>query len=138
MSEGGAVGLIVLVIALIAVGCLAGCPAYNVYTSEMKGKAAYAEAQQNRNITVLEAQADLDAAKLSNQAEIERAKGVAEANKIIGDSLAGKDEYLRYLWITGLKENQADIIYVPTEAGLPILEAGRAAPKVRLGFQGAN
>ena len=58
-----------------------------------------------------------------------RAKGVAAANKIIGDSLHGNEAYLRYLWIDGLREHGkgAAVIYVPTEAGLPILEAGRGA-----------
>ena len=40
------------------------------------------------------------------QAEIERAKGVAEANRIIGDSLKGNESYLRYLWISGLKDGR--------------------------------
>ena len=60
-------------------------------------------------------------------AEVERAKGVAEANKIIGESLNGNDAYLRYLWIERLGQNGQDVIYIPTEAGLPILEAGRRA-----------
>jgi hypothetical protein len=51
---------------------------------------------------------------------------VAQANKIIGDSLKDNEAYLRYLWIQNL-ENSKDrtIVYVPTEANLPILEAGR-------------
>lgn len=60
------------------------------------------------------------------EAEIERAKGVAEANRIIGESLKGNEAYLRYLWIQGLQEGSTpQVVYVPTEAGLPILEAGR-------------
>lgn len=105
---------------------LAGCPHYSVWQNEMSGKAEYARAEQNRRIAVTEAQAKLDAAKLTNQAEIERAKGLAEANKLIGDSLKGNEAYLRYLWIDSIKSNNANIIYVPTEAGLPILEAGRS------------
>lgn len=55
---------------------------------------------------------------------------MAEANKIIGGSLAGNDAYLRYLWITTL-DNTADktVVYVPTEAGLPILESQRLVEK---------
>ena len=61
------------------------------------------------------------------EAEVARAKGVAEANKIIGESLHNNEAYLRYLWINGLSEhgNAPTVVYVPTEAGLPILEAGR-------------
>lgn len=120
-------GVLILIIfgAMVLFGGLVGCPHYNVYLNEMNGKAEYAKAEQNRRIAVTEAQARLDAAKLTNLAEIERAKGLAEANRLIGDSLKGNEAYLRYLWIDGIKSNNANVIYVPTEAGLPILEAGR-------------
>ena len=57
--------------------------------------------------------------------EVERAKGVAEANRIVADGLGGPEGYLRYLYIEHLAQSQGQIIYVPTEGGLPILEAGR-------------
>ena len=107
---------------------LAGCPLYRVYDREMTGRAELAQAQSNRQIRTLEAQAQLESAKHLAQAEIERAKGVAEANRIIGESLKGNEDYLRYLWIHNLETAQASgsqIIYVPTEANLPILEATR-------------
>ncbi|MEL6113544.1 MAG: membrane protease subunit, partial [Pseudomonadota bacterium] len=69
----------------------------------------------------------LEAAKFYAEAEIERAKGVAEANRIVAEGLGGPDGYLRYLWINKLGENQQDVIYIPTEAGIPLLEAGRSA-----------
>ena len=71
----------------------------------------------------------MESAELLAQAEITRAKGVAQANKIIGDSLKENEAYLRYLWINGLESNNPTVIYVPTEAGLPILEAGRRGGK---------
>ncbi len=83
-----------------------------------------AEAEQDRQIKVREAQAKLDAAKFEADSEIERARGVAEANKIIGESLKNNEAYLRYLWVQGLNDNSGEVIYVPTEANLPILEAG--------------
>ena len=67
----------------------------------------------------------MESAKLLAQAEVERAKGVAEANRIIGDSLKGNESYLRYRWIEGLQTNQMQVIYVPTEANLPLLESQR-------------
>ena len=72
-----------------------------------------------------------ESAKMLGEAEVERARGVAEANKIIGESLHNNEAYLRYLWINGLKDNghAPQVIYVPTEAGLPILEAGRTNGK---------
>ena len=102
-------------------------PVYGVWQRELAGKAELAQAEYSRRIAVAEAQAKKDSAKLLAEAEVERAQGVAKANKIIGDSLKGNEAYLRYLWIDGLKESskQGEVIYVPTEAGLPILEAGR-------------
>lgn len=131
MSEGGfgfgfgaALSLAVVV---IGGGAMYGCPSYSVYQAEMDGKATLARANQNREVQVREAQAHEDAAKHLANAEVERAKGVAQANKIIGDSLNGNEAYLRYLWIDGLKQHSAgaSVIYVPTEAGLPLLEAGK-------------
>lgn len=121
----------VVVLAILVAIVMVGFPTYNVYSKQMKGKAAYEEAVQNRRIRVLEAQAALDAAKLTAQAEIERAKGTNEANRIMSVSLGGPDNYLRWAYIHMLEETagQGDrqIIYLPTEAGMPILEAGRRA-----------
>jgi len=119
---------------LIAISVLmAGCPVYDVWSQEMKGKAELARAESNRQISVFEAQAKKDSAKLLADAEIERAKGVAEANKIIGISLKGNEEYLRYLWIDTLHHNENNkIIYIPTVAGLPILEANRIKEKNKI------
>ena len=82
----------------------------------------------SKQVQVRDAQGKLDAAKLLAQVEVERAKGVASANKIIGDSLKDNEAYLRYLWITDMTNNKApSVIYVPTEANIPILEAGRSS-----------
>ena len=71
-------------------GGIASCayvkPKWNVWSAQMQGEAEYAQAEQNRRITVLEAEAKLEAAKSLAAAEIERAKGVAQANEIIGKS----------------------------------------------------
>jgi regulator of protease activity HflC (stomatin/prohibitin superfamily) len=83
------------------------------------------EAEWDRQVAVEEAKAKLDSAKFHADAEIERAKGVAEANEIIGTSLKGNEVYLRYLWINGLQDGSSEVIYIPTEANLPILEATR-------------
>lgn len=109
-------------------GVLYGCPQYNVYNQRLTGEAELARAESNRKIAVAEAEAKKESAKQLAEAEIIRAEGVAKANTIIGDSLKNNEAYLRYLYITGLNETDDKgnkIIYVPTEAGLPILEAGR-------------
>lgn len=125
----GFIGVVVLVI----VGGLGmyGCPKYNVYQQRMEGQAILAHAQSSREVAVAEAKAKMESAELLSQAEVIRARGVAKANEIIGESLKGNDAYLRYLWIQNLEnaDTQGQVIYVPTEAGLPILEAGRFKAK---------
>lgn len=123
------------VIAVVIIGALVliGLPTYNVYSKQMAGKAAYEQAVQDRRIRVLEAQAALDSAKLTAQAEVERARGVNEANRIMAESLGGPENYLRWSYIHMLEETAGkqgrEVIYIPTEAGMPILEAGRRAER---------
>jgi endonuclease/exonuclease/phosphatase (EEP) superfamily protein YafD len=123
-------GTIALVIALWL------WPKYRVYAEELAGEARLKEAEWSKQILIEEAKAQQQAsllqaqtkvtlAKAQGQAEVERAKATAEANRIIGESLKGNEAYLRYLWIEGLKDGKGERIYIPTEAGLPILEAGR-------------
>lgn len=120
----GVIGSFFLVIAC-GVG-MWGCPRFNVYEQRMEGEAMLAHAQSAKEVAVAEAKAKMESADLLAEAEVKRAQGVAQANKIIGDSLRGNEAYLRYLWIQNL-ENSSDhqVIYIPTEAGLPILEANR-------------
>lgn len=112
-------------IILIAIFGIFFYPLLKPWWAQQTGKAELAQAEQNRQIAILEATAKEESAKHLANAEIERAKGVSEANKIIGASLKGNEEYLRYLWIDGLHNQEQQIIYVPTEAGLSILEANR-------------
>lgn len=114
----------VIVFALLAFG-LWGCPQYEVYSQRLSGEAELAKADYNRQIAVREAKAKQESAHLLAEAEVARAEGVAKANKIIGDSLKDNEAYLRWLWIDKLDMSKAPVIYVPTEAGLPLLEAGR-------------
>jgi regulator of protease activity HflC (stomatin/prohibitin superfamily) len=107
-------------------------PIYNVYSSRKEGEAMLAHAQSSKEVAVAEAKAKMESAELLAKAEVIRAGGVAQANKIIGDSLKDNEAYLRYLWVNNLERvNDAQIIYIPTEAGMPIMEAGRR-PKVQL------
>lgn len=105
--------------------CMFGLPRYKVWKYNMDGRAKLAEANQSRQIKIIEAKAKKEAAIYEAEAEIERAKGMAKANKIVGDSLEGKEDYLMYLYIQNLEESKNQIIYIPTEGGMPILEASR-------------
>jgi regulator of protease activity HflC (stomatin/prohibitin superfamily) len=127
---------IVLLLGVVIVGWMWLHPIYNVWQKGKAGEAQYKEAEQNRRIKILEAEAQ-NTATISNaeakikmskaeaQAEIERAYGVAKANEIIASGLKGNEEYLRYLWINNIKDSNKEVIYVPTESQLPILEAGK-------------
>jgi hypothetical protein len=119
------IGCGIFVLSTVIGGCAYIKPKWGVWAAEMEGAAQYAQAEQNRKITILEAEAKLESAKALAAAEVERARGVAEANKIIGESLKGNEAYLRWQWIQNLESGSNSVIYVPTEAGLPILEAGQ-------------
>lgn len=111
---------------LTLVGLLYAIPQYNVWRASLAGEAELRRAEQNRRITVEEANAKKAAAQALADAEVIRAKGVAEANRIVGESLSDSENYLRYLWIDNLGNTSNQVIYIPTEAGLPILEAGKS------------
>ena len=109
----------VVLLSLIAVG-MYGCPKYDVYSSTLQGEAELARATQNKQIIVQQAQAE-------KEAEILKAQGTAEANKIIGTSLQGNEAYLRWLWVNKLDagQNGKTVVYVPTDGMVPNLETGR-------------
>lgn len=100
-------------------------PIIHVWQQKKEGEAELARAESNRQIATLEALAKKESSKSLADAEVIRAQGVAQANKIIGDSLEGNEGYLRYLWIQGLQTNQMQVVYVPTEANLPLMESQR-------------
>jgi regulator of protease activity HflC (stomatin/prohibitin superfamily) len=71
----------------------------------------------------LQKEFELTKAKKDAEIEVARAEGVAQSNKIISESI--NEKYLRYRWIEGLQRSQVQVVYVPTEANIPIMEAGR-------------
>ena len=106
-------------ISAIIVATMAGCPQYNVYSARLSGEAQLAKSQGARQALVSQAQAEKDSAALR-----------AEAIKIVGQAAKDFPEYRQQEFIgafaEALKEgNIAQIIYVPTEANIPITEATR-------------
>ena len=122
---------LILIVAILGVviilGLMFGMPMYKVWQQEMTGKAEFSRAEQNRKIRVEEAKAEKESAVFRAESEIIRAEGVAKANEIIGGSLKDNKDYLTYLWIQALYDESNSVIYVPTEANMPILEATRLA-----------
>lgn len=114
----------VAMLALVVFGSLLGfgmwgCPTYGVYSARMDGEAKRAHAEQERQVLVLQAAAELEAAE-------KRAKAI----EIVGKMAKEYPEYRQQEFIgafaEALKEGKiAQIIYVPTEANIPILEVNR-------------
>jgi regulator of protease activity HflC (stomatin/prohibitin superfamily) len=123
----------VAIFALIVIAVLMwGLPKYNVWQQEMAGKAEMAKAEQNRRILVEEAKARLEAEKLNAAAEIERAKGMAEAMRVENGTLSAT--YNQYLFIRTLekladKGSLPQIIYVPAEGLTPVMDINKTLPK---------
>ena len=116
--------VIAVIVGVIGVSFLAyTMPIYAVWQQGLSGKAELSKASYNRQIAVQEALAKKESAQSLAEAEITRAGGVAKANQIISESIT--PNYLRYKWIEGMQTNQMQVVYVPTEANLPIMEAGK-------------
>lgn len=120
------VGMTIVAI-IVSVAVLAAAmfviPLYTVWEREMAGKAELSQAEYSKQVKIEEAKANLEAEKLNAQAEYERAKGAAEAIKVENGELT--ENYIRYLWVRQQDNlNDKTVIYIPTEAGVPILEAG--------------
>lgn len=110
---------------LVILAILWGTPQYTVYASRLSGQAQLAESLASKQVKVQEALAAKESAQSYADAEVIRARGVAQANKIIGNSLKDNEAYLRYLFVNNLEHTKNQVIYIPTEANLPILEASR-------------
>lgn len=78
------------------------------------------EAKLTAEQKVQQKQFELQQAEKDAEIEVARARGAAESQKIVRSTLS--DSYLHYLWIKTLNENP-DVIYVATEANLPIFKS---------------
>lgn len=126
------VGLVfVLVVIGIIWALVAAGKVFGVWSAHKSGQADLAQAHNEQQIQVSQAQGRLDAAELNKKAEIIDAEAVAKSVEIIGKALHDNAGYLQWKWIHMMQErhSKSDTIYVPTEAGLPILEAGNRMKK---------
>lgn len=120
-SQKGNAGIVLVVVSVI-VGLallLFVWPQYKVWQQGMSGQARLAEAKQSKQIAIETAQAELDSAKLRS-----------EAIKVIGETAKQYPEYRNQEFIGAFGDALRDgkiqqIIYVPTEANIPVLEAGK-------------
>ncbi len=78
------------------------------------------EAKLTAEQRVQQKQFELEQAKKDAEIEVARARGAAQAQKIVRATLSGS--YLQYLWIKTLNENP-NVIYVASEANMPIFKS---------------
>lgn len=117
--------LIVLAVLAVIVWSLWLHPIWKVWASQKSGEADLQQAHKEQQIQVAKAQGRLDAAKINMNAAVIEAQAVSAQIKEIGAQLTEHDLYLKWQWIKMMEEKpNGSVIYVPTEAGLPILEAG--------------
>ena len=117
-------GVMIAIITFIILG-MWECPKYSVYSARKEGEAILAHAQSLREVSVAEAKAKMESAAMLAAADTIRAHSVARSNEIIGMSLKDNEAYLHWLWIDNIEKNPQAVIYVPTEANIPIMEASR-------------
>jgi hypothetical protein len=120
-------GFLMIGMGTIIIGLLIGVfflfQAGKVYSKQQSGRAALAEAEYSKLVQIEEAKANLESQKFNAQSEIERARGAAEAIEIENGKLT--ERYIQYLYVQNLEKLDTTLIYVPTEGGLPLLEANR-------------
>ncbi len=78
------------------------------------------EAKLTAEQRVQQKQFELEQARKDAEIEVARARGAAQAQKIVRSTL--NDSYLRYLWIKTLNQNP-NVIYVASEANMPIFKS---------------
>lgn len=111
--------MLVGVVVLIALVAMFGLPMYQVWKAGMTGTANLRQAEQEKLIMIETAKAELEAAKIR-----------AEAIEAVGAAAQKYPEYRTQEFIAAFGEaiqsgEVEQIIYVPTEANIPIVEARR-------------
>ena len=114
---------------LVIIGAVAGLlligscsytyPKYKVYAATQSGIAKLKESESSKQILIQQALAEKEAAKYQ-----------AEAIEIMGEAAKKYPEYRQQEFInsfgTALRDGKIQqIIYVPTEANIPVMEAGK-------------
>jgi hypothetical protein len=114
------VGLILLVVGLVFVS-KAVTPQLNLYKANTEKKAVIAEQRAQSEAAEFAAKSRVIQAQANADAQRIEAQGIRDSQEIISQTLT--PEYLtwRYYEVLGTTTNQ--VVYLPTEAGLPITEA---------------
>ena len=118
--------LVIIAVILVVVGMIV-FPQYNVWKRKLGGEAQLREQEYAKQIVVEQAKAELESAKLLREAEVERARGVAESMEIISEKLEQNESYLQYLAIQAqvkmAESPNHTTVYIPVGPnGLPLIK----------------
>lgn len=104
---------------LLIGGFLFALPHYRVWQQGLAGEAMLRRAEQEKQIMVQQARSEVEAASL-------RAQAIAEVGKASKEFPEYRLQEFIGAFAEALKEGKINqVIYVPTEANIPILEAGQ-------------
>jgi regulator of protease activity HflC (stomatin/prohibitin superfamily) len=126
-NRGGVTVVMVILGTVACVGIvvllLFGFPMWNVWRSGLSGEADLKKAEQTRMIQIQQAKGEKESAQLR-----------ADAIAIVGKAAKDFPEYRQQEFIGAFAEalhsgKISQIIYVPTESNIPIIEAGRMSKK---------
>lgn len=118
----------IAVLVAVAGILLGGCPVYNVWSAKMEGEAKIALQTREGQAALAAAQSTRMVLVTQAEAEREAASKRAEAIAIVGKAAKEFPEYRQQEFIGSFAEalhngKIAQIVYVPTEANIPIIEA---------------
>jgi hypothetical protein len=125
-----------IVAVILAIGSLTSCYDFNRKQErldrENEGKGILMKAKYEKQAKIEEAKANYESAKLEAQTKQIRAESNSKANaiealakakaiKFVSDAIQNNPDYIKYIMVDGMY-NHGKTIYIPTEAGLPIIE----------------
>jgi hypothetical protein len=125
-----------IVAVILAIGSLTSCYDFNRQQErldrENDGKGILMKARYEKQARIEEAKANYESAKLEAQTKQIRAEAnskakaiealaKAKAIKFVSDAIQNNPDYIKYIMVDGMY-NHGKTIYIPTEAGLPIIE----------------
>ena len=126
--------VIVILLTVLGIATLIGAlmwilPIYNVWSKGKSGEAALRQAENERKVLIETAKARKESEILKAEGEEEAAAIRARAIEVIGEAAKQYPEYREQEFIGGFADALRDgnihqIIYIPTEANIPIIEAG--------------
>jgi len=122
--------MIIVPVVAIILGLMFGIPKYRLWKIDYNAKIMVIEAKAQGEAIKARAENSKLALVSQAQAEKESAKLKAEAVAIMGEAAKNYPEYRQQEFISGFTEALQEgkinqIVYVPTEAMIPIMEAGK-------------